>query len=240
MNQAISLLLLPAILAQSNFQCPREGNGYYQDEVQCDKYYACREGQAEPLLCPDGLVFDELSNRVEPCDHYFNVDCEDRLELQTPQGTSEFCPRLNGFYAHPDPGVCHIFFSCVEGVATEYTCSSGLWFDEYSGVCNWPDSTDRTECAADAYTLETPSGFQCPQLPPKADGFLDDPHPTYANDEDCKKFFICLNGISPREQGCEDGLVYDILKKQCTEPEEVEECKDYYKEVVVGGKARKK
>jgi len=239
MNQALSLLLLPVILVQSQFQCPRDENGYYKDPIQCDKYYACREGQAEPLLCPDGLVFDELSNRREPCDHYFNVDCEDRLELQSPQGPSNFCPRLNGFYAHPDAGVCHIFFSCVEGIATEYTCSSGLWFDEYSGVCNWPDSTDREECSADAYTLQTASGFQCPTLPQEADGFLNNPHPTYANQDDCAQFFICLNGISPREQSCEQGLVYDIVTKQCTEAENVEECKDYYKEIV-GGKSRKK
>jgi hypothetical protein len=70
---------------------------------------------------------------------------------ETPKGPSDLCPRLNGFYSHPDPGVCHIFYACVDGTAEEYTCSSGLWFDEYSGVCNWPEVTDRTECKADAY-----------------------------------------------------------------------------------------
>merc|ERR1711976_416148 len=39
----------------------------------------------------------------EPCDHYFNVDCGDRLDLQPPKGPSDLCPRLNGFYSHPDP-----------------------------------------------------------------------------------------------------------------------------------------
>merc|ERR1712083_884874 len=89
----------------------------------------------EDRLCPDGLVFDPFSRKREPCDHYFNVDCGDRLELQPPKGPSDLCPRLNGFYSHPDPGVCHIFYACVDGTAEEYTCSSGLWFDEYSGVC---------------------------------------------------------------------------------------------------------
>lgn len=70
---------------------------------------------------------------------------------ETPKGPSDLCPRLNGFYAHPDPSVCHIFYACVDGVAEEYTCSSGLWFDEFSGVCNWPEVTDRKECKADAY-----------------------------------------------------------------------------------------
>jgi len=49
--------------------------------------------------------------------------------------------------------VCHIFYACVDGTAEEYTCSSGLWFDEYSGVCNWPETTDRKECKADSYGL---------------------------------------------------------------------------------------
>merc|ERR1712087_371507 len=34
--------------------------------------------------------------------------------------------------------------------------------------------------------------------------------------------------ISPREQGCELGLVYNELTKQCDAPENVPECKDYY------------
>ena len=71
--------------------------------------------------------------------------------LEPPKGPSDLCPRLNGFYSHPDPGVCHIFYACVDGTAEEYTCSSGLWFDEYSGVCNWPEVTDRKDCKADAY-----------------------------------------------------------------------------------------
>ena len=127
----------------------------------------CLDGIPEDRLCPDGLVFDPFSRKREPCDHYFNVDCGDRLELrklpstiscmftisssEPPKGPSDLCPRLNGFYSHPDPGVCHIFYACVNGDAEEYTCSSGLWFDEYSGVCNWPEVTDRKECKADAY-----------------------------------------------------------------------------------------
>ena len=71
--------------------------------------------------------------------------------LEPPKGPSDLCPRLNGFYSHPDPSVCHIFYACVDGQAEEYTCSSGLWFDEYSGVCNWPETTDRKECKAEAY-----------------------------------------------------------------------------------------
>ena len=54
----------------------------FLDGRQCDKYYECFDGIAEERLCPDGLVFDPFSNKREPCDHYFNVDCGDRLELR--------------------------------------------------------------------------------------------------------------------------------------------------------------
>ena len=67
---------------------------------------------------------------------------------ETPRGPNDLCPRLNGFYAHPDPNVCNIFYACVEGTAEEYTCSPGLWFDEFRGVCNWPTETERTSCSA--------------------------------------------------------------------------------------------
>ena len=67
--------------AQSNFRCP-EKDGYFEDTAQCDKYYDCLDGIPEERLCPDGLVFDPFSRKREPCDHYFNVDCGDRLDLR--------------------------------------------------------------------------------------------------------------------------------------------------------------
>ena len=70
---------------------------------------------------------------------------------EEPQGTNDLCPRLNGFYAHPEPTVCNVFYACVDGVAEEYTCSPGLYFDEYKGVCNWPLDSERTNCKAGTY-----------------------------------------------------------------------------------------
>jgi len=231
-TMAPSLVLLPlfvsAALAQSNFLCP-EKDGYFPDPRQCDKYYDCYDGVAEEVLCPDGMVFNpNFDPRREPCDHYFQVECGDRIELQPAQGPSDLCPRLNGWYSHPDPGVCHIFYACENGVALEYTCSSGLWFDEFRGICNWPENTDRQDCKPASYALETESGFTCPERPDADEFGQYDPHPKYSDPLDCAKFFICLNNVSPREQGCEVGLVYDEVTQQCTSPEQVPECKDYY------------
>ena len=91
------------------------------------------------LLSPDGVMI--LSS-------FANYDLHLSIVAEVPKGTSDLCPRLNGFYAHPDPAVCTKFYSCVEGDAEEYTCSPGLWFDDYKGVCNWPEDSERKQCSA--------------------------------------------------------------------------------------------
>ena len=69
------------------------------------------------------------------------------------------------------------------------------------------------------------NGFKCPETAlPKGDGFgLSDPHPKYADPSDCAKFYICLNGVTPREQGCELGLVYNEGTQSCDSPKNVPE-----------------
>ena len=66
--------------------------------------------------------------------------------------------------------------------------------------------------------MEITDGFQCPSSVP-----TDDPNPMYADPSDCAKFYICINGISPREQVCLFGLVFNDLTNQCNAPENVPE-----------------
>lgn len=68
-------------VADAAYNCPNK-DGQYEDSRQCDKYYECIDGIAREKLCPDGLVFDPLNRKVNKCDHVFNVDCGDRLELR--------------------------------------------------------------------------------------------------------------------------------------------------------------
>lgn len=70
----------------------------------------------------------------------------DNLYLEPPKGTNEKCPRKNGFFAHPSPAVCNVFYNCIDGDAIEITCTAGLHFDEYSGTCVWPDTANREGC----------------------------------------------------------------------------------------------
>jgi hypothetical protein len=50
--------------------------------VQCDLYYKCKQGEAEEILCPDGLVFDDGNPIQARCDIPANVECGGRRELR--------------------------------------------------------------------------------------------------------------------------------------------------------------
>ncbi|XP_054271042.1 protein obstructor-E-like isoform X1 [Macrosteles quadrilineatus] len=223
----------------AQFKCPDKKYGQYEDSVQCDKYYECDEGVATQKLCPDGLVFDPTNRKINKCDQPFNVDCGDRLELQDPQGT-HLCPRRNGYFAHPDETVCNIFYNCIEGESTEITCPSGLHFDEYSGTCVWPASAGRQNCG-EADTMKLKDGFSCPKEGQASGHGQAVAHPVYAHPEDCQKFYVCLNGITPREQGCSLGEVYNEETQRCDAPENVPGCEDWFKDnpEVIAQKAAK-
>lgn len=84
MHKQINSILMNSFHFQGaqKFQCPNDKNGVYEDDVQCDKYFECRDGIAKERLCPDGLVFDPTLRKVNKCDQPFNVDCGDRTELR--------------------------------------------------------------------------------------------------------------------------------------------------------------
>ncbi|XP_041973822.1 protein obstructor-E [Aricia agestis] len=212
--------------AQSSFKCPAK-DGQYEDERQCDKFYECRDGIATTKLCPDGLVFDPTIRKINKCDQPFNVDCGDRTELQQAKSNHN-CPRRNGFFAHPDPTVCDKFYNCIEGEFIEVPCTAGLHFDEYSGTCVWPDSAARTGCSA--VNKKTKEGFECPKEPPVDNQGQAVAHPKYPHPTDCQRFFVCLNGVEPRDLGCQVGEVYNEESQRCDAPENVRGCEDWYKD----------
>ena len=54
----------------------------------------------------------------------------------------------------------------------------------------------------------------------------------HAHPSDCRQYYLCIGGI-PREYGCPLGSVFSVGSGngedgECTEPELVPECSDYY------------
>lgn len=76
--------------------------------------------------------------------------------------------------------------------------------------------------ASNSNTEKLADGFQCPKDYPKADkNGQSITHPNFPHPEDCSKFYICLNGIEPRQGNCDPGLVYNEDLQRCDEPENV-------------------
>ena len=71
--------------------------------------------------------------------------------------------------------------------------------------------------------MKLKDGFQCPKEQ-KLDGNGQAlAHPQYAHPTDCQKFYVCLNGVAPREQGCSLGEVYNEEVGKCDDPDNVPE-----------------
>lgn len=66
-------------------------------------------------------------------------------------------------------------------------------------------------------------GFTCPPGPHLNEHEQAIPHPSFPNLEDCTKFYVCLNGITPQEASCNNGQVFDEKKMLCGLPETVPE-----------------
>lgn len=53
--------------------------------------------------------------------------------------------------------------------------------------------------------------FTCP----KVDESVGVSHPRYADPEDCQYFYVCINGVQPRRNGCKLGQAFNDVSKRC-------------------------
>lgn len=72
-------------------------------------------------------------------------------------------------------------------------------------------------CFTDVLT----DGFSCPDGDVVGPNGRILPHPTFAHPDDCQKFYICRNGVTPQFGSCSAGSVYNEVSFKCDEPENV-------------------
>ncbi|XP_053641177.1 protein obstructor-E isoform X2 [Cherax quadricarinatus] len=206
--------------AYEDFDCPKD-NGFFAHATQCDAYWSCEDGTPEFRLCGNGLAFDNKNDSRENCNYLFAVDCTDRPELE-PAISTPHCPNLYGIF--PDPDDCSVFWSCWDGEASRYACTPGLAYDRKSRVCNWMDNIPECKAQRDAMQQD----FACPAAGELTATGSFSRHPHH---EDCRQYFVCLDGVA-REYGCPIGTVFKIGNQdgfgQCSDPEDVPGCEDYY------------
>ncbi|KAG4072758.1 hypothetical protein HA402_005235 [Bradysia odoriphaga] len=222
---AISQAVFASVINTQKFECPT-GNGSFPHPTQCDKYYDCKEGIAEEVLCSDGLVFNQNLTRAGKCDQIFNVDCGVRTILQTPAPTSEYCLRRNGVFPHPDDTICDIFFICDDGEHSETKCANGLHFQASTGQCTWPNVVNRKNCVDQKRKLV--DGFVCPDGPNKDKSGQVIVNPHYPHPTDCEYFYVCVDTVEPRKLRCDDMQVFNEEKKTCDAPANVPGCEDWF------------
>jgi len=210
-----------------DFSCPDEFAGFYPHLISCDKYWSCQDGIAELRTCGNGLAFmdDDDTFTLEQCVELHLVQCGERTEIEPPIST-EHCPRLFGTFA--DPEDCGIFWKCQDGKPNKYSCPPGLAYDQESRGCRWADQVP--ECSSTSIVVDEEGGeFQCPRTS-AAGVFTKHAHPA-----DCRQYFLCIGGV-PREYGCPLGSVFNTgsgsgVDGECSDPEEVPECSNYYEGV---------
>ncbi|XP_050737009.1 protein obstructor-E-like isoform X3 [Eriocheir sinensis] len=205
-----------------NWQCPHEF-GHFPHDTACDKYYSCNKGVPTLKTCGNGLAFDATDPDFikENCDYKYNVDCSTRPELEPPIPTTN-CPYLYGIF--PDEADCAVFWSCWDGEASRYECTPGLAYDRKARVCNWIDHIP--ECNSQRALQNEHLVCPAPGQLTATGSFSRHAHP-----DDCRQYFVCLDGVA-REYGCPIGTVFQIGAieglGQCTDPENVPGCEDYY------------
>lgn len=64
-------------------------------------------------------------------------------------------------------------------------------------------------------------GFECPKVAPVDSNGQPVAHPKFPHTTDCQRFYVCLNGVEPRDLGCQVGEVYNEETQKCDAPENV-------------------
>jgi hypothetical protein len=72
-----------------------------------------------------------------------------------------------------------------------------------------------------SFLEKTKDGFECPKEQQVDAQGLPVAHPKFAHPSDCQRFYVCLNGIEPRDLGCQVGEVYNEESQKCDAPENV-------------------
>jgi len=128
-------------------------DGHYQVDCDCGSFYQCAHGKPTEIIeCPDGLLFNESTERCDwppnvtckPCDQapeQIPTTASPEVELETPN--SDYCD--DGYYqVNCD---CTSFYQCVNGSPTEsITCPEGLLFDVAKTYCDWPHTVQCQPC----------------------------------------------------------------------------------------------
>lgn len=125
--------------------CPRL-NGVFADDLKCDVFWSCWNGEASRYQCAPGLAYNEESRvctwadqvaRCAPEEVGAGFVCPDASEVAT-----------GSFTRHAHPEDCRKYYVCMNNDAREYGCPLGSVFkiDE--------ENADSGFCTSDLNSVE--------------------------------------------------------------------------------------
>jgi len=134
--------LKSAVQCSLRFTCPErlpiDGSVIaIRDPHNCSVYHIC-VGDPEPVRreCNPELHFDPITSL---CTFPNLTDCTVNPEEPAPEIPVEPGFNCPGDGTHAHPSSCSIYFICANGQPHEFSCSSGLQFNERTGQCDFPD-----------------------------------------------------------------------------------------------------
>ncbi|XP_065076078.1 uncharacterized protein LOC135699719 [Ochlerotatus camptorhynchus] len=182
---------------------------YVKHENYCYRYFQCISGTPYPLLCHDGMWFDESRQQ---CDRPEYVECDATPPpVVRPPGIDGICNDVVDGHLAPHHTFCNEFFLCVREIGWPVICPPGLWFDEEEQTCSL-GGTVKCDLAPERPPVTESPYAMCKGIPDLA--YVSDPN--Y-----CYRYYKCVSG-SPFPMICPGDLWFDMRQQRCRDPADVE------------------
>ncbi|KAK2726895.1 protein obstructor-E-like [Artemia franciscana] len=125
--------------------CPRL-YGIFADELRCDVFWSCWNGEANRYQCAPGLAYDREARVCMWADQVPECKVEEVGNgFQCPADA----PAAGSFTRHAHPEDCRKYYVCLDGSPREYGCPVGTVFkigdDDSSGFCADPEEVEGCE-----------------------------------------------------------------------------------------------
>ncbi|XP_062713076.1 uncharacterized protein LOC109421758 isoform X2 [Aedes albopictus] len=182
---------------------------FVKNEHYCYRYFQCIGGTPYPLVCHDGMWFDEVRQR---CDRSEYVECDALPPPDVrPPDVDGICNDVQDGHLAPHHTFCNEFFLCVREVGWPLICPLGLWFDEAEQTCSIGGTVPCDLGPERPAVTESPYAM-CTGIPNMA----------YVRDPDyCYRYFKCVSG-SPFPMICPNEQWFDERQQRCRDSSEVE------------------
>ncbi|XP_001848668.2 uncharacterized protein LOC6038983 [Culex quinquefasciatus] len=182
---------------------------FVENDNYCYRYFQCIGGTPYPLVCHDGMWFDE---ERQLCDRPEYVECDATPPpIVRPPAFADICDDVRDGELAPHHTFCNEYFLCVREVGWPLICPPGLWFDQEQQTCSAAGTVECTLAPERPPVTESPYA-RCSGIPENA--YVRDPN--Y-----CYRYFKCVGG-SPFPMICPNEQWFDERQQRCRDRSEVD------------------